>query len=46
MQLKTAVTKIFGSRFERELKRIQPLIDQIHEHETRLAQVSDAEIQA
>jgi len=44
--LKTLVTKVIGTRFERELKRIQPIIDAIHEHETRLGALSDEEIQA
>jgi preprotein translocase subunit SecA len=44
--LKTLVTKVIGSRFERELKRIQPLIDTIHEHEERLGALSDEQVQA
>ncbi len=43
--LKTLVTKVIGTRFERELKRIQPIIDAIHEHEERLATVSDDGVQ-
>ncbi len=43
--LKTLVTKVIGTRFERELKRIQPVIDAIHEQEGRLASLSDQEIQ-
>src|SRR5688572_33229721 len=39
-------TKIFGTRFDRELKRIQPIVDAIHEHEVRLKDLSDAELQA
>src|SRR5216117_3916394 len=39
-------TKIFGTRFDRELKRIQPIVDAIHEHEARLKDVGDAELQA
>jgi preprotein translocase subunit SecA len=42
--LKHLVTKVIGTRFERELKRIQPIIDQIKEHEQRLAECSDEEI--
>ena len=34
--LKTAGRAVFGTRFDRELKKIQPLIDAIHEHEQRL----------
>jgi preprotein translocase subunit SecA len=43
---KPLVTKIFGTRFERELKRIQPIVDAIHEHEQRLAGLDTAVIQA
>ncbi len=39
-------TKIFGTRFDRELKRIQPIVDAIHEHEARLKNLSDTELQA
>src|SRR5437867_3241151 len=44
--LKQIVSKVIGTRFDRELKRIQPVIDRIHEHERRLASVSNEEIQA
>jgi preprotein translocase subunit SecA len=44
--LKQMVTKVLGTRFARELKRIQPVVDAIHEHETRLKALTDAEIQA
>src|SRR2546423_8221433 len=39
-------TKIFGTRFNRELRRIQPIVDAIHEHEVRLKEIGDAELQA
>src|SRR5438270_347581 len=39
-------TRIFGTRFNRELKRIQPIVDAIHEHEARLKEIGDAELQA
>ena len=39
-------TRIFGTRFNRELKRIQPIVDAIHEHEVRLKDLSDTELQA
>ncbi len=42
--LKSVVTKVIGTRFERELKRIQPIIDAIKEHEQRLAGLPDSEI--
>ena len=43
--IKTTLRKIFGTRFDRELKKIQPVLDAIHEHEERLASLSDEEIQ-
>ena len=39
-------TKIFGTRFDRELKRIQPIVDAIHEHEVRLQHLGEAELPA
>jgi preprotein translocase subunit SecA len=39
-------TKIFGTRFDRELKRIQPIVDAILEHEVRLKELTDGELQA
>ncbi len=44
--LKQLVTKLFGTRFTRELKRVQPIVDAIHGHEARLKDLSDAEVQA
>ncbi len=44
--LKKLVTSVLGTRFERELKRIRPIVEQIHEHESRLKHLADAEIQA
>src|SRR3970282_2377653 len=44
--LKKLVTSIVGTRFERELKRIRPIVERIHEHERRLKDLPDAEIQA
>ncbi|MDP3910272.1 MAG: preprotein translocase subunit SecA [Gemmatimonadales bacterium] len=42
----TLFTKIFGTRFDRELKRIQPIVDAIHAHETRLTELTDGTLQA
>src|ERR1700716_3077347 len=39
-------TKIFGTRFNRELKRIQPIVDAILQHELRLKEITDSELQA
>jgi len=44
--LKQLVAKVIGSQFERELKRIQPIIDAIHEHEERLGALSDEQVVA
>ncbi|HET9133791.1 MAG TPA: preprotein translocase subunit SecA [Gemmatimonadales bacterium] len=44
--IKQVVEAIFGSRQEREVKRLQPVLAQIKEHEARLGALSDAEIQA
>src|SRR3954469_25353158 len=43
---KRVLTANLGTRHERDLKRIQPILDAIHEHETRLATVSDDEVRA
>src|ERR1051326_3653072 len=44
--VKSVITKVFGSRFQREMKRIRPLVTAIHQHEARLKDLSDAELQA
>ena len=44
--LRKLVTSVVGTRFDREVKRIRPIVDRIHEHERRLKDLSDAEIQA
>src|SRR2546429_9702655 len=44
--VKSWFTKIVGTRFRRELKRIRPIVDAIHGHEERLKTLSDAELQA
>jgi preprotein translocase subunit SecA len=38
-------TKIFGTRFDRELKRIQPIVDAILGHEVRLKELTDGALQ-
>src|SRR5437899_9313548 len=38
-------TKIFGTQFQRELKRIRPIVDAIHRHEERLKTLTDHELQ-
>ncbi|MBI4419494.1 MAG: hypothetical protein HY560_01605, partial [Gemmatimonadetes bacterium] len=44
--LKQLVTKVIGTRFDRELRHIQPIIDSIHEHESRLGKLADDQIRA
>ncbi len=44
--IKTMMTAVFGTRFDRERKRIQPIVDQIHRHEDRLKDLSEAELKA
>ncbi|HEX9580570.1 MAG TPA: preprotein translocase subunit SecA [Gemmatimonadales bacterium] len=44
--LKQLVTAVVGTRFERELKRLKPVIARIHQEEARLAGRPDSEIQA
>src|SRR5690349_24711118 len=46
MAYKDWFSKIFGTRFQRELKRIRPVVDAIHRHEERLKRVSDDELRA
>ena len=43
--IKTLMTSVFGTRFDRERKRIQPIVDQIHVHEERLRTLSEDELQ-
>jgi preprotein translocase subunit SecA len=45
MALQQLVTRVLGSRFQRELKRLRPLVDAIHEYEAKLAGLSDTDIQ-
>jgi preprotein translocase subunit SecA len=44
--IKTLMTSVFGTRFERERKRIQPVVDVIHRHEERLKDLSEDELKA
>jgi preprotein translocase subunit SecA len=44
MTIKQMMTAVFGTRFERERKRLQPIVDQIKGHEARLAELSEAEL--
>ncbi len=44
--LKNAVTRIFGSRFDRERKKLWPVVQQIHQAEEQLKGLSDEQVQA
>ncbi len=41
-----AITKLFGTAHERELKRVRPLVEAINALEPRISILSDAELQA
>src|ERR671932_2871002 len=42
--LKPLLTKVFGTRHEREAKRVRPIIDQINEDWERLKALPEAEL--
>ena len=42
--IKSLMTAVFGTRFDRDRKRIQPIVDAIHGHEERLATLSEDEL--
>ena len=44
--LKGMISRVFGTRHERERRRVQPIINEIVEFEARIAALSDDEIQA
>ena len=44
--LKGIAKALFGTRHDRELKRVQPILEEIHQHEQRLASLADDEVQA
>ena len=44
--LKSVLGKVFGTRHERERRRIQPIVDEINEHYARLQGVSEEELRA
>ncbi|MDO8666775.1 MAG: hypothetical protein Q7J79_09200, partial [Gemmatimonadales bacterium] len=45
MQIQQLVTKVFGSRFSRELKKLRPIVDEILRHEEGLRALPDEGIQ-
>jgi preprotein translocase subunit SecA len=42
--LKSVLGKVFGTRHERERRRVQPIVDEINEHYARLGEVSEEEL--
>ncbi|HEX5581081.1 MAG TPA: hypothetical protein VFX39_05845, partial [Gemmatimonadaceae bacterium] len=42
--LKGIINSVFGTRHDRELKRVRPILDAIHEHGERLESVSEEEL--
>ena len=44
--LKGMVQKVVGTRFQREMKRLQPIVDDILRHEERLGEVSEEDLKA
>ncbi len=44
--LKDVLGKLFGTRHQREAKRVKPIIDEIHRHEATLSSLDDAALQA
>ncbi len=44
--IKQAVTNFLGTKFERDVRTIQPIVDEIHRHEDRLKDFSEEELQA
>jgi len=43
---KNVLGKVFGTRHDRERRRIQPIVEEINEHYERLQQVPEAELRA
>jgi preprotein translocase subunit SecA len=46
MPIQQLVTKVLGSRFQRELRKLRPIVDAIHAAEASLAGLPDAEVRA
>ena len=42
--VKTLLSKVFGSRHDRERKRVQPIVDEINSHGERLQSLAEAEL--
>ena len=46
MFVNTLISKIFGTRHQRDAKKLTPLLADVHRHEARLAPLSDEDIRA
>ncbi|HEU5169881.1 MAG TPA: preprotein translocase subunit SecA [Gemmatimonadales bacterium] len=46
MMIRQLMTAVLGTRFERERKRLQPIVDQIKAHEERLRELPEPELRA
>lgn len=44
--IKKLVTKIFGTKHQREMKRIQPVVDQINSYESEMQSLTDDQLKA
>ncbi len=44
--INAVISRIFGTKHEREIKRISPLVDQINSHESAISSLPDPELQA
>src|ERR1043166_2029059 len=44
--IKTAIARVFGTRQAREVRRLTPLVHEIHKHEARLRDLSEEELKA
>ena len=40
------ITKVFGSKSEKDIKKIQPIVDEIKSYETAMQKLSDDELKA
>ncbi|MFQ5689327.1 MAG: preprotein translocase subunit SecA [Gemmatimonadota bacterium] len=44
--VKKLIRQLLGTRFEREMKKLQPVVDEIKRHEERLAKLPESELRA
>ncbi|MEF3168365.1 MAG: preprotein translocase subunit SecA [Deltaproteobacteria bacterium] len=44
--MNAVISRIFGTKHEREIKKLSPLVDQINSHESAISSLSDPELQA